>query len=305
MENCDQNTLFVAYRDALSKSVNDEEVLTGFLDDLYKRMLPETRTKADRLCIEHGRQRETKKSFEETYVDSLIEALTLARNTFEAYASLHRDKGTVEGKAKATLNQELAIRMDFVLRQNPNKPESIKRMPVFDPDVIKLVLADDEYDALQSDYANPARLASEYHDNIWTIVEKDWIDISSKLEKAAALRTAALNVVRRKYAPTILNQELQIDDPDERHPLLGKYAQFLEPFLFRMNKELHANSGKGDRPGWLSRGRDKGLLEIYYHVAKLQKAVKNDDKEGVKEYSADVANMSMMLADICGVLVDE
>ena len=82
----------------------------------------------------------------------------------------------------------------------------------------------------------------------------------------------------------------------------AKYADVLGPFVRLMDRELHANSGKGDRPGWLSMDRKTALLEIYYHLAKLQKAAKNDDADGIREYAADVANMSMMLVDVCGLL---
>jgi hypothetical protein len=82
----------------------------------------------------------------------------------------------------------------------------------------------------------------------------------------------------------------------------GKYADVLAPFAAMMERELHANSGKGDRPGWLAMDRKTGLLEIYYHLGKLQKATKNNDEPGIVEYAADVANMSMMLVDICGLL---
>lgn len=85
-------------------------------------------------------------------------------------------------------------------------------------------------------------------------------------------------------------------------PLNGKYGEVLRPFVTLMEKELHANSGKGDRPGWLSMTPETAMLEIYYHVAKLQKAVKNGDLELIKEHSADVANMSMMMVDIFGQL---
>lgn len=88
------------------------------------------------------------------------------------------------------------------------------------------------------------------------------------------------------------------------NPLTGKYGDVLAPFVSMMEHELHANSGKGDRPGWLSMDRKTALLEIFYHLAKLQKATKDNDLSGIREYSADVANMSMMLADICGVLHD-
>lgn len=83
---------------------------------------------------------------------------------------------------------------------------------------------------------------------------------------------------------------------------MSKYAEVLNPFVAMMEKELHANAGKGDRPGWLSMDAKTCLLEIYYHLGKLQKAVKNGEGDSIKEYAADVANMSMMLVDICGGL---
>lgn len=94
---------------------------------------------------------------------------------------------------------------------------------------------------------------------------------------------------------TLLTSEIQALAASE-------YAPFLLPFLKEMDAELRANAGKGDRPGWLCMDRKTALLEIFYHLAKLQKAVKVDDRAGIREYSADVANMCMMLADICEVL---
>lgn len=82
----------------------------------------------------------------------------------------------------------------------------------------------------------------------------------------------------------------------------AKYDNVLVPFARLMAKELHVNAGKGDRPGWLSMTPAVGMLEIYYHAAKLQKAVKDDNGEGIREYAADVANMAMMLLDLCGGL---
>lgn len=84
--------------------------------------------------------------------------------------------------------------------------------------------------------------------------------------------------------------------------LSGKYSDVLVPFVAMMDAELHANAGKGDRPGWLAMDRKTALLEIYYHVAKLQKAARDDEPARIREYAADVANMAMMLADVCGVL---
>lgn len=82
----------------------------------------------------------------------------------------------------------------------------------------------------------------------------------------------------------------------------GKYAATLEPFATMMERELHANAAKGDRPGWLRMTPGDCLLEIYYHVAKLQKAVRDKDSERVAENTADVANLAMMMADIWGLL---
>lgn len=81
-----------------------------------------------------------------------------------------------------------------------------------------------------------------------------------------------------------------------------KYDDVLLPFVALMRAELHANSGKGDRPGWLRMSTDTCLLEIYYHLAKLQKAVRKEAGNAICEHAADVANMAMMLVDICGGL---
>lgn len=83
---------------------------------------------------------------------------------------------------------------------------------------------------------------------------------------------------------------------------MSKYDEVLKPFVSLMERELHANSGKGDRPGWLSMSAYDCMLEIYYHAAKLQKAIKDGNGDGIAEYSADVANMAMMVSDICGAI---
>lgn len=84
--------------------------------------------------------------------------------------------------------------------------------------------------------------------------------------------------------------------------VVQKYDDTLLPFFALMRRELHANAGKGDRPGWLAMPAETCLLEIFYHLGKLQKAVKKGDGDGMSEYAADVANMCMMLLDICGAL---
>lgn len=104
------------------------------------------------------------------------------------------------------------------------------------------------------------------------------------------IEDAASWVVRPAYAEPL---PAVVQEPQ-------KYDDVLVPFLSLMRRELHANSGKGDRPGWLSMDANTALLEVYYHLAKLQKAVRNNDGPGIQEYAADVANMAMMVLDVCG-----
>lgn len=82
----------------------------------------------------------------------------------------------------------------------------------------------------------------------------------------------------------------------------GKYDLTLKPFVELMERELHANAHKGDRPAWLKMSGGDCLLEIYYHVGKLHKAVHAGDAALINEYAADTANLAMMLTDICGSL---
>lgn len=84
-----------------------------------------------------------------------------------------------------------------------------------------------------------------------------------------------------------------------------KYDDTLIPFLELMRTELHANTDKGDRPGWLKMTPDQGLLEIYWHTAKLSGAVKNKNAAAIQEHAADVANMAMILLDVCVGIVRE
>lgn len=84
--------------------------------------------------------------------------------------------------------------------------------------------------------------------------------------------------------------------------LHAEYAAVLAPFLIHMDKELRANADKGGRDGWRSMKPDTALLEIYHHLAKLQRACRNDDGPAILEHSADVANGAMMLLDVFGGL---
>lgn len=53
-----------------------------------------------------------------SHVRKLVDAVTLARNTFEGYAALHREKGTPDGDAKARFNAELAARMHAAIESD-------------------------------------------------------------------------------------------------------------------------------------------------------------------------------------------
>ncbi len=98
----------------------------------------------------------------------------------------------------------------------------------------------------------------------------------------------------------------------------------LATFVANMRRELAANSGKGDRPGWMGDTPRSLLAEIQHHYVKLHAVVVEWDRwaqgyearqvpwsrietaydltELIAEFAADVANMSMMLADRCGAL---
>lgn len=84
-------------------------------------------------------------------------------------------------------------------------------------------------------------------------------------------------------------------------PVALKYDDTLLPFLAFMRRELHSNSRKGDRAGWLRMGRNEALQEIHHHVKKLDQVVVMDGGlEQITEHAADVANCAMMLLDVCG-----
>ncbi|MCM8743582.1 hypothetical protein [Pseudomonas koreensis] len=85
-------------------------------------------------------------------------------------------------------------------------------------------------------------------------------------------------------------------------PVSDKYDEVLLPFLSLMRAELHANAHKGDRPGWLQMDRNTAVLEVFYHLGKLHQAVHRDESAAIKEHAADVANMCMMLLDVCACL---
>ena len=81
-----------------------------------------------------------------------------------------------------------------------------------------------------------------------------------------------------------------------------KYDDTLLPFLALMRKELHTNSDKGDREGWLGMTAGTAFAEVRHHVLKLENALADAEAPLIKEHAADVANCAMMLADVCGLL---
>lgn len=83
----------------------------------------------------------------------------------------------------------------------------------------------------------------------------------------------------------------------------GKYDEVLSRFVALMEKELHANTHKGDREAWLNLTRDGGMFEVYDHSAKLAAALRTSDTARIIEHAADTANACMMLLDAFGLLV--
>jgi len=78
------------------------------------------------------------------------------------------------------------------------------------------------------------------------------------------------------------------------------YATVTSNFRMLMMKELAANFNKGDRDGergWLTMTNKQALSELYYHVGKLQHAIKEENIDLIKEYCADIANGALMCCD--------
>ncbi|MFW4586574.1 DUF4406 domain-containing protein [Pseudomonas aeruginosa] len=174
------------------------------------------------------------------------------------------------------------------------------------------------------------RYKAELYDEVWALVTgKGYMNVTTAISVLESERDAALarvaelekqesvawvEVIDRDYGPYKFygkrllpkgkHQLYAAPVAQAQHSVPGKYDDVLLPFLKSMEHELHANAGKGDRPGWLQMDRKTALLEIYYHLGKLQKATKGNDTAGIVEYAADVANMSMMLVDVCGLLAD-
>lgn len=76
----------------------------------------------------------------------------------------------------------------------------------------------------------------------------------------------------------------------------------LEVFTLAMQHELDVNAFKGS---WKDHDLDSLMVDLVYHVAKLQVAVREKYQRGVMELAADVGNCAMFVADVVGALTPE
>jgi len=88
----------------------------------------------------------------------------------------------------------------------------------------------------------------------------------------------------------------------EKRGVVADYVNVLKPFSDSMFSELVKNIEKGSRDDWKNCKPEMMVDEISYHVIKLRKAIREEDDEKILEHAADVANNSLMVADIKGVL---
>ena len=78
-----------------------------------------------------------------------------------------------------------------------------------------------------------------------------------------------------------------------------------EAFGKLMKHELDENFFKGDREKWLNMSKDEALMEIRYHLEKLEVAVEMGDKDKITENATDVANCAMIFLDVMGYIEPE
>ena len=71
--------------------------------------------------------------------------------------------------------------------------------------------------------------------------------------------------------------------------------QLIKEFSQLMLKEMDANEHKDVRGPWIKVHPKELLADVLYHCGKLAVSIRECDDEGVREYSADVANLAMMV----------
>lgn len=76
-------------------------------------------------------------------------------------------------------------------------------------------------------------------------------------------------------------------------------SQVRQSFIERMESELKANSDKGDWSQWKPDPFD-AMGELYHHIFKLEKALAQDNKVEISEFSADIANIAMKISEVSG-----
>lgn len=64
-----------------------------------------------------------------------------------------------------------------------------------------------------------------------------------------------------------------------------------------MQKELEANSHKGEIGDWKDCDIEYLSNDVLYHAAKMIHAIRHGETEKVIEFAADTANMAMMVRD--------
>ena len=69
----------------------------------------------------------------------------------------------------------------------------------------------------------------------------------------------------------------------------------IEKFAEQMQIELEENSHKGNWENF--KDTNEIDIELEYHLTKLRLSVKQKDKERIKEYIADCANLLLMLGN--------
>lgn len=103
------------------------------------------------------------------------------------------------------------------------------------------------------------------------------------------------------YHPERVNAA-KTTNPYPQDELLRMSFPSVDEFATLMRRELWANRRKGDRSSWRKISTWVLWVEVSYHSAKLAVAVKTNDKDKIRELTADTANMLMMLADSAGLL---
>lgn len=116
--------------------------------------------------------------------------------------------------------------------------------------------------------------------------------------------------IRVEYMPTISTSDETFQWLVERIAAGTAEKEVAERFFALMVRELAANDGKGNRPGWLEMRPAEAVAELLYHAGKLSLAVREigsgktpDPRTSgfslsdVREFAADVANCALMVLD--------